>query len=67
MKCSSDIKIGFGGVAPVVQLLQNVLINIGISIYPGTTVRSNTRNVQPSVTPSAAPQLKHRLCPHEGI
>ena len=31
------------------------------------TVRSNTRNVHPSVTPSAALQLKCRLCPHEGI
>ena len=30
-------------------------------------VRSNTRNVHSSVTPSAAPQLKCRLCPHEGI
>ena len=30
-------------------------------------VMSNTRNVHSSVTPSAAPQLKCRLCPHEGI
>ena len=30
-------------------------------------VRSNTRDVHPSVTPSAALQLKHRLCPREGI
>ena len=31
------------------------------------SVRSNTHNVHSSVTPSAALQLKHRLCPHEGI
>ena len=36
-------------------------------VIPGINVRSNTSNVHPSVTPSAAPQLKHRLCPHEGI
>ena len=30
-------------------------------------VKSNTRNVQPLVTPSAALQLKCRLHPHEGI
>ena len=30
-------------------------------------VRSNTHNVHSLVTPSAAPQLKHRLHPHEGI
>ena len=31
------------------------------------TVKSNTHNVHSSVTPSAAPQLKCRLHPHEGI
>ena len=30
-------------------------------------VRSNTRKVHSSVTPSPAQQLNHRLCPHEGI
>ena len=33
----------------------------------GLIVRSNTRNVHSSVTPSAALQLKDRLHPHEGI
>ena len=36
------------------------------SIHP-RDVKSNTNNVHPSVTPSSAPQLKCRLCPHEGI
>ena len=36
------------------------------SIHP-RDVRSNAHNVHSSVTPSAAWQLKCRLCPHEGI
>ena len=36
------------------------------SIHP-RDVRSNTCNIHPLVTPSAALQLKHRLHPHEGI
>ena len=36
-------------------------------LHPPRDVRSNTRNVHPSITPSAALQLKHRLCPPEGI
>ena len=36
------------------------------SIHP-RDVRSNTHKVHPSVTPSAALQLKCRLHPHEGI
>ena len=31
------------------------------------TVRSNTCNVHSLVIPSAALQLKYRLCPYEGI
>ena len=36
-------------------------------VYNVTIVRSNTRYVHLVVTPSAAPQLNHRLCPHRGI
>ena len=36
-----------------------------VTVY--INVRSNTHNKHPSVTPSAAQQLKHRLHPHIGI
>ena len=43
------------------------LSNISHTATISGFVRSNTRNIHPSVTPSAALQLKHRLHPHEDI
>ena len=37
------------------------------SLHPPWDVRSNTHYVYPTVTPSAAWQLNHRLHPHVGI
>ena len=44
-----------------------ILFTVIYIIFTVFNVRSNTYKVHSSVTPFAAQQLNHKLCPHVGI
>ena len=61
-------KSGTGGRSPTLATERIHMHQQGnFLLHPPRDVRSNTHNIHPLVTPSAALQLKHRLHPHEGI